>query len=60
MQAMEIQEHARRLLDTFGNKAIAEAAQKAKSLEESGDTKAAEDWRRIEQALMHMRGPHAS
>lgn len=60
MQAMEIQEHARKLLAAHGDRAILEAAQKARSLEESGDTAAAEDWRRIEKALQHMRGPRES
>ncbi len=60
MHAMEIQEHARKLKDAHGDKAILEAAQKARELEETGDREQAETWRRIEAALMQMRGPHLS
>jgi len=60
MQAMEIQEHARKLRDAHGDKAVVEAAQKAKSFEQQGDTEQAQTWRRIEAALLQMQGPHAS
>ncbi|MCK5495559.1 MAG: hypothetical protein KAI80_04035 [Hyphomicrobiaceae bacterium] len=60
MQVIEIQEHARKLKDAHGDKAILEAAQKARRLEEAGEREQAETWRRIEAALMQMRGPHAS
>ena len=60
MNALEIQEHARKLKDAHGDKAILEAAEKARELEEGGDREQAENWRRIEAALMQMRGPHAS
>lgn len=60
MQAIEIQEHARKLKDAHGDKAVLEAAQKARELEEAGDREQAETWRRIEAALMQMRGPHLS
>ncbi len=60
MHTIEIQEHARKLLDAHGDKAVLEAAQKARELEEAGDSEQAEAWRRIEAALMQMRGPHAS
>lgn len=60
MLATEIQEHARKLLDAHGDRAIVEAAQKAKSLEVSGSTDEAKDWRRIEAALKQMRGPRSS
>ena len=60
MQAIEIQEHARKLRDAHGDKAVLEAAQKARELEETGDMEQAETWRRIEAALMQMRGPHLS
>lgn len=59
MTATEIQEHARKLFDVYGAKAIAEAAQQALKLEKQKH-EAASDWRRIEAALRHMRGPHAS
>jgi hypothetical protein len=60
MQAMEIQEHARKLRDTHGEKAALEAAQKAKSFEQQGDAEQAKTWRRIEKALLQMQGPHVS
>ncbi|MEZ5855653.1 MAG: hypothetical protein R3D67_13250 [Hyphomicrobiaceae bacterium] len=59
MTATEIQEHARKLFAVHGAKAIAEAAQQAAKLENQNH-EAATDWRRIEAALRHMRGPHAS
>ncbi len=60
MQAMEIQEHARKLRDAHGEKATAEAAQKAKAYERQGDAEQAQTWRRIELALRQMQGPHVS
>jgi hypothetical protein len=60
MQATVIQEHARKLLAAHGNKAIAEAAHKAKAFEQRRDLEEAETWRRIEAALREMQGPHAS
>ena len=60
MLATEIQEHARRLLEAHGDKAVAEVAQKAKSLEDSGQTEEAATWRKIESALKQMRGPHST
>jgi hypothetical protein len=60
MQATVIEEHARKLLAAHGNKAIAEAAQKAKAFEEQHDLEQSKTWRRIEAALREMQGPHAS
>jgi hypothetical protein len=60
MQATAIQEHARKLLAAHGNKAIAEAAQKAKALEEHNELEEAKTWRRIEAALREMQGPRVS
>jgi hypothetical protein len=60
MQAMDIQEHARKLRDARGDLALPQAAQKARDFEQKGDTKQAETWRRIEAALRHMQGPRAS
>ena len=60
MNATEIQAHARKLYDVMGPKALAEAAQKAKSHETDGRKDEAENWRRIEQALRQMQGPRAS
>ena len=60
MHAMEIQEHARRLLEAHGPKAIAEAAKRAQDSEQRGDANSAKDWRRIEAALRAMRGPRST
>lgn len=60
MLALEIQEHARKLHDARGDKAIAEAAQKAQTFEQQGDADQAQTWRRIEAALREMQGPHVS
>ena len=60
MLATEIQQQARMLLEAHGDKAVLEAAQKAKSLEDSGATEEARIWRKIEDALKQMRGPHST
>jgi hypothetical protein len=60
METVDIQDYARQLLEAHGLKAIAEAAQKASAFEQQGDEHQAQTWRRIEAALMQMRGPHAS
>ncbi len=60
MNATDISTIARHLFETHGVKAIAEAAQKAVSFEHAGDEEQAKTWRRVEAALMEMRGPHES
>ena len=60
MQEVEIYDYARQLLETHGDKAVAEAAQKACALEKQGENEQAETWRHIEAALKLMRGPHVS
>ena len=60
MEAVKIQEHARKLRDAHGEKAAAEAAQQARIYEQNGDEAQAKVWRRIEAALHEMRGPRAS
>jgi hypothetical protein len=47
-------------MPAHGDMAVVEAAQKARSFEESSQTEEAEVWRGIEAALKLMRGPHAS
>jgi hypothetical protein len=59
MHAVEIQDHARRLLDAMGPKALAEAAHRARELADQGKSEQAEDWRRIEAVLRQMQGPRA-
>ena len=60
MQESEVYDYARQLLEAHGDKAIAEAAQKARALEQQGETENAETWRHIEAALKLMRGPNES
>jgi hypothetical protein len=57
MHTTEIQAYARQLLEAHGAKAIAEAAQGAAASEKCGNREQAEIWRRVEAALMLMRGP---
>jgi hypothetical protein len=57
MNATEIQVHARKLFEVQGPRAIAEAARKAAHLEAHDDREGARLWRRIEAALLLMRGP---
>jgi hypothetical protein len=60
MQEIDIQDYARQLLEAHGAKAVAEAAQKARALEQQGDNEQAQTWRHVEAALKLMRGPHES
>jgi hypothetical protein len=60
MREIDIQDYARKLLEAHGDKAIAEAAQKASAFEREGNKDEAETWRRVEKALLVMRGPHAT
>lgn len=60
MLAVEIQAHARKLMEAHGTKALAEAAQKARTFEEKGDVEQAATWRRVEAALRQLQGPRAS
>jgi hypothetical protein len=57
MDATSIQNYARQLFDAQGAKAIAEAAQKAAMFERHQDGEQAQTWRRIEHALVLLRGP---
>jgi hypothetical protein len=57
MHAVEVQDHARKLMESLGSKAVAEAAQRASVLEAEGQKDRAKDWRRIESALRQMQGP---
>jgi len=60
VQETDVHEHARQLFEAHGNKAIAEAARNAVVLEQEGREEEARTWRRIEQALVSMRGPRQS
>jgi len=60
MDATQIQRYARQLYEVQGAKAIAEAAHKALAFEKNNDTEQAHTWRRIEAALIEIRGPRNS
>jgi hypothetical protein len=58
MEVSEIESYARQLFDELGPRSIAVAARRAAEAKDSGDEAEEEKWRRIEQALMNLRGPH--
>ena len=60
MDATKIHDLARRLYSAHGAAAVAEAAHKAVSCENEQDQEQAQIWRRIEKALMEMKGPRFS
>jgi hypothetical protein len=57
---MDVRDYARKLLEARGAEAIAEASQKAISLEQEGSAEEAANWRQIADAMRLMRGPHQS
>ena len=60
MNEVEIHRYATSLYHAHGDAAEAEAAQKARGLEESGNRAEAADWRRIRAVIAGMRGPKVS
>jgi hypothetical protein len=60
MEETLISEYARQLRDAHGDRAIAEAAQRAVEHERNKDKDEAKTWRQVEAALKAMRGPVAS
>jgi len=60
MDEITINEYARQLLESHGDRAVAVAAQRAVASEERKDKEEAKTWRHIEAALKAMRGPIAS
>lgn len=60
MNASDISALAHQLFEAQGAKAIAQAAQKAESCREAGDSEQAHVWERVESALRELRGPHQS
>lgn len=55
-----ISEYARQLMDAHGDRAIAEAAQRAAEYERMKNKEEAKTWRKVEAALKAMQGPVAS
>jgi hypothetical protein len=60
MEETMINEYARGLKDAHGDRAIAEAAQRAAQCERLEDKDEAKTWRQVEAALKAMQGPLAS
>jgi len=60
MPEADVQAYARQLFEAHGDKSVAEAAQKARALEDQGKDEEAKTWRLIEAALKEMLGPHQS
>ena len=60
MEETMISEYARQLMDAHGDRAIAEAAQRAVQSERLEDKDEAKTWRHVEAALKTMQGPVAS
>ena len=57
MDTTDISAVARHLYEAHGPKAIAEAAQNAERLSQSGESEQARFWQRVEGVLREMRGP---
>ncbi|MBV9289961.1 MAG: hypothetical protein JO288_19475 [Hyphomicrobiales bacterium] len=60
MEETMIAEYARQLMEAHGDRAIAEAAQRAVACEQQHQKEEAETWRHVEAALKALRGPSAS
>jgi hypothetical protein len=60
MREMEIQEYARQFLEMHGDRAVVQAAQKARAFEERGNEEEAATCRHVQAVLQMMRGPHQS
>ena len=59
-QGVDLSDYARQLFEAHGDKAVVEAAQKARALEEQGKGEDAKSWRRIEAILKERLGAHES
>lgn len=60
MSTADVSAVARHLFETQGARVIPQAAQKAAAFEDAGDKEQARFWRRVEAALLEMRGPRQS
>lgn len=60
MEETMVSEYARQLREAHGDRAIAEAAQRAVACEQQNDREEARTWRQVERALKAMRGPGVS
>jgi hypothetical protein len=60
MDMLKVTEQARALLDAHGDKAEAEAAQKAAALKADGKTDEANQWEKVRKAIHELRSGHVS
>ena len=60
MNRARVTEHALALLDAHGDKAEAEAAQKASVSRQAGKNDEAEQWDQVRQAIHELRSGHVS
>ena len=60
METAKITEYARALYQAHGDQAEAEAAQRAKRCEDTGEAEEAENWRKIRRVISEMRGVRES
>jgi hypothetical protein len=60
METVKIAEYARALLDAHGDKAEAEAAQKASALKAEGKAGEAQQWEKVRKAIHELRSGHMS
>ncbi len=60
MEISKITEYARALYEAHGDKAEAEAAQKAAQHDAAGEAAEAETWRAVRRAIQEIRGAHES
>jgi len=58
MDAVQTAQYARALYHAHGDKAEAEAAQKARECETAGKTAEAEQWQAVRRAIREFRGPN--
>ena len=58
MDTSKVTEYAHALYRAQGNKAEAEAAQRAKKHEDAGDADEAKQWRAVQLAIRELRGAH--
>ena len=60
MDTSKVAEYAHALFQAHGNKAEAEAAQRAKKHEENGEADEAAQWHAVRAAIRELRGAHES
>jgi|UniRef100_Q07KF3 hypothetical protein len=56
----QIHSIAQQMLEKYGAKAIAQAAENAQTCEQKGELDAANEWRHVKEAMKLMQGPHQS